>query len=74
MNDIAGPPHRWKIWLMTTLGIYPVITALAIATGPLLRGLPLPVRLAILIPTSVAIMQWLLLPFLHRTLRSWLLR
>jgi antibiotic biosynthesis monooxygenase (ABM) superfamily enzyme len=59
---------------MTTLGIYPVITALAIATEPLLHRLPLPVRLAILIPTSVAIMQWLLLPFLQQTLKSWLLR
>jgi hypothetical protein len=73
-SDTARLPHRWKIWLMTTLGIYPVITALTIATQPLLHRFPLPVRLAILIPTSVAIMQWLLLPFLHRTLKSWLLR
>ena len=72
---MTGPePKRWKLWLVTSAAIYPVITLLAVGTGPALHRLPLPARLALLIPATVAVMQWLLMPYLHRRLRAWLVR
>jgi antibiotic biosynthesis monooxygenase (ABM) superfamily enzyme len=68
----TAAPKRWKLWLITSAAIYPVITLLAAGTGPALHRLPLPARLALLIPTTVAIMQWILLPYLHRKLQHWL--
>ncbi|GAA1965217.1 hypothetical protein [Catenulispora subtropica] len=60
--------------MLTVCGIYPVITVLALATGPLLRSLPVPLRLAILIPVAVAAMVWLVMPRLTRRFGAWLVR
>jgi antibiotic biosynthesis monooxygenase (ABM) superfamily enzyme len=68
----AVAPKPWKLWLVTSAAIYPVITILATGTDPVLHRLPLPARLALLIPATVAIMQWVLLPYLHRKLHRWL--
>jgi antibiotic biosynthesis monooxygenase (ABM) superfamily enzyme len=68
----TATPKRWKLWLVTSAAIYPVITILATGADPVLHRLPLPARLALLIPATVAIMQWVLLPYLHRKLRRWL--
>jgi antibiotic biosynthesis monooxygenase (ABM) superfamily enzyme len=68
----TAAPKPWKLWLVTSAAIYPVITILATGTDPALHRLPLPARLALLIPATVAIMQWVLLPYLHRKLHRWL--
>lgn len=69
-----GRPARWKQWLPTVCGIYPIITLLALATRPLLGPLPVPLRLAILIPASVAAMVWVVMPYLTRRFGAWLTR
>jgi antibiotic biosynthesis monooxygenase (ABM) superfamily enzyme len=73
-TDATHSTVRWKTWLVTTAAIYPTVTLLSVATKPVQNHLPLPLRLAILIPTTIAITQWLLMPYLHRKLRSWLTR
>ncbi|MGF6889136.1 antibiotic biosynthesis monooxygenase (ABM) superfamily enzyme [Nocardia sp. GAS34] len=65
-------PARWKLWLLTVCGIYPIITALATLTGPLLSELPVPVRLAVLIPIAVAAMVWIVMPALTSHFHGWL--
>ena len=69
---IAAAPKPWKLWLVTSAAIYPVITILTTGTDSALHRLPLPARLALLIPATVAIMQWVLLPCLYRKLHRWL--
>ncbi|MFE3227574.1 hypothetical protein [Nocardia sp. NPDC059228] len=65
-------PARWKLWLLTVCGIYPVITVLATILGPVLASWPTPLRLALLIPISVAAMVWIVMPFLTRRFGGWL--
>jgi len=42
------PPPRWKMAVVTWLGVYPLITLLLLALGPLILGLPIPVVTLIL--------------------------
>lgn len=68
------PPTRWKMWLLLVGGIYPVITILETAADPLLRHLPTAAQFALVVPVMVAVMVWLIIPFLHRHFASWLTR
>ncbi|MFC9433502.1 hypothetical protein [Nocardia sp. NPDC057030] len=70
----APRPAKWKIWLLTMAGLYPLLTALVTVTGPLLGSLPAPVRLAGILPVAVAAMVWVIMPFLTRRFADWLSR
>ncbi|QLY28480.1 hypothetical protein [Nocardia huaxiensis] len=70
-NPTAHPP-KWKFYLLTLLGLYPMLTALVMLTAPLLNPLPTPLRLACILPIAVAAMVWLITPFLTRRFAGWL--
>ncbi|WP_327115681.1 hypothetical protein OHB12_02310 [Nocardia sp. NBC_01730] len=65
-------PPKWKFWLLTMAGLYPMLTVLVTITAPLLEPLPTPLRLACIIPVAVAAMVWVIMPFLTRCLAEWL--
>jgi hypothetical protein len=66
------PPPPYKMALVTWLTIFPLITLVVVALGPLLDGLPLVARLAITTAVTVPIMTWLVMPRVTRLLRRWL--
>jgi hypothetical protein len=66
------PPPPYKMALVTWLTIFPLITLVVVALGPLLDGLPLVARLAITTAVTVPIMTWLVMPRITRLLRGWL--
>jgi uncharacterized protein len=66
------PPPPYKMALVTWITIFPLITAIAALTGPLLEDLPLAVRLAITTALTVPIMTWVVMPRVTRLLRGWL--
>jgi antibiotic biosynthesis monooxygenase (ABM) superfamily enzyme len=66
------PPPPYKMALITWLTIFPLITAIVAITGPLLKELPLAVRLAITTALTVPIMTWVVMPRVTRLLRGWL--
>lgn len=70
----SADPAKWKMWLLTVVGIYPLLTILVTATGPLLEPLAPPLRLAIIVPIAVAAMVWVVMPFLTRRFAKWLTR
>ncbi|WP_433723241.1 hypothetical protein ACQP0C_23835 [Nocardia sp. CA-129566] len=70
----SAGPVKWKLWLLTVVGIYPLLTILVTATGPLLEPLAPPLRLAIIVPIAVAAMVWVVMPFLTRRCAGWLMR
>ncbi|WP_433206177.1 hypothetical protein ACQP1G_19405 [Nocardia sp. CA-107356] len=70
----SAGPVKWKLWLLTVIGIYPLITILVTATAPLLESLAPPLRLAIIVPIAVAAMVWVVMPFLTRRCAGWLMR
>lgn len=62
---VVRPPARWKMWLLSTGGIYPIIAGLTVLVGPLAE-LPAPARLAIIVPVLSAAMTWVVMPALSR--------
>ena len=67
-----NPPARWRTWLVTTVGIYPVLTVLSAVTGPLLAGLPAPLRFLLVTPVLTAAMTWVVMPALSRAFARFL--
>jgi antibiotic biosynthesis monooxygenase (ABM) superfamily enzyme len=68
----AAPPPPYKMALVTWITIFPLITAIVAVTGPLLKDLPLAVRLGITTALTVPLMTWVVMPRVTRLLRGWL--
>jgi uncharacterized protein len=67
-----GPPRRWKMALVTLLGVYPVSLLIGILLAPQLRKLPLPLNLFVVSALIVTCLTWLVMPVLTRWFRVWL--
>jgi antibiotic biosynthesis monooxygenase (ABM) superfamily enzyme len=66
------PPPPYRMALVTWIAIFPLITAIVAATGPLLEGLPWVLRLAITTALAIPLMTWVVMPRVTRLLRRWL--
>ena len=67
----AQPP-RWKVAVVTWLGICPTVYLVFLALWPWLGAWPLLPRVALMTLLVVAAMTWLMAPQLTRLLRPWL--
>lgn len=65
-------PPRWKVAVLTWVGIYPLITTLLWVLGPVLGGLPLPAVTLALTIVLVSLMTFVVMPALTRAFRGWL--
>jgi antibiotic biosynthesis monooxygenase (ABM) superfamily enzyme len=65
-------PQRYKIFLLTWLAIYPLITAILWLFGPFLSLFPLPVRTLILTGVLVYLMTYIVMPKLTKLFHRWL--
>lgn len=68
----AAPPPRWKVAVVTWLGIYPTVLLLFVTVAPWLADWPLALRTAVLTVLVVLLMTWIVAPTLTRWLRPWL--
>jgi len=66
------PPPRWKMAIITWIAVYPIITVLLLALGPILAGLPTPLTTLIVSVLLVTLMTFVLMPLLTRAFRPWL--
>jgi antibiotic biosynthesis monooxygenase (ABM) superfamily enzyme len=66
------PPPPYKMALLTWITIFPLITAIVLATGPLLDGVPVVPKLGITTAIAVPLMTWVVMPRVTRLLRGWL--
>lgn len=67
------PPPRYKMALLTWLGIFPLITGILGLLGPIfLNGLPLGLRTLILTAVLVALMTYVVMPRLSQLFAWWL--
>lgn len=66
------PPPRWKVAVVTWLGICPTVFLLFVLLGPLLAAWPLLPRVMLLTALVVLIMTWLVAPQLTQWLKPWL--
>lgn len=68
-----NPPARYKMAIVTWLAVYPTITLTVLVLEPLgLLAGPVPVRTLLLTVILVPLMVFVLVPWLTRLLRGWL--
>ena len=65
-------PPRWKIAVVTWLGIFPTVYLLFFVLGELLAPWPQVLRLMLLTVLVVGLMTWVVAPQLTRILKPWL--
>jgi antibiotic biosynthesis monooxygenase (ABM) superfamily enzyme len=68
----GGPPPRWKMAIVTLLGVYPVSLLIGFCVSPQLRKLPLVLNLFIVSALIVTCLTWLIMPRLARWFKPWL--
>lgn len=69
----SGPaPPRWKMALLTWLGVTPTVYLFALAVGALLPQMPAILQTSIVTAAAVAILSWLIMPPLVRLFDRWL--
>ncbi|MEU2034478.1 hypothetical protein [Nocardia amamiensis] len=73
-TETIAAPAKWKMWLLTVAGLYPLLIVLVAVTAPLLEPLPPALRLAAIVPLAVAAMVWIVMPSLTRRFAGWLAR
>lgn len=65
-------PPRWKVAVVTWLGIFPTVYLLFFSLGDMLAPWPLFARIMFLTVLVVAMMTWLVAPQLTRLFKPWL--
>lgn len=67
-----APPPRWKVAVVTWLGIFPTVYMLFFVLGDMLAPWPLLTRIMLLTVLVVGLMTWVVAPQLTRLLKPWL--
>lgn len=65
-------PPRWKVAIVTWLGIFPTVLLLFLTVAPLLADWPLVPRTMVITVLVVVLMTWVVAPRLTRWLAGWL--
>lgn len=71
-RGLGTSPPRWKMALLTFVGVYVVTLVLALVLGPRLRDWPLPLANAVFNLAVVALLTWAIMPALTGLVRPWL--
>ncbi len=66
------PPPRWKVAIVTWLGIFPTVLVLFTLLGDVLGTLPLVPRVMTLTGMVVLIMTWVVAPQMTKLMKPWL--
>lgn len=66
------PPPRWKMALVTLIGIYPPVVVLLALVVPRVEAWPLLARAAVIPLVLVPLLTYVIMPLLSRLLRYWL--
>jgi uncharacterized protein len=73
-GETLRPLPKWKMALVTLLGVYPTSLVLGMTVGPRVRGVAAPVAALVMSASMVVALTWLVMPFLTRLLHRWLHR
>jgi len=68
----AGRPPRWKMWLASFLGAYPLVVLFQWLVAAHVEKLPLLVRSAALPLVLLSLMTYVMMPVVTRVLAGWL--
>jgi uncharacterized protein len=67
-----NPPPRWKMAVATYLGVVPVIMGLSLTIGPVVRSWNFLLNNLVFNACVVALLTWVVMPFITRILHRWL--
>jgi antibiotic biosynthesis monooxygenase (ABM) superfamily enzyme len=70
----VGKPPRWKMWLASFLGAYPLVVLFQWLVAAHVEALPLLVRSAVLPLVLLSLMTYVMMPLVTRVLAGWLSR
>ena len=68
----VGKPPRWKMWLASFVGAYPLVVLFQWQLASHVEGLPLLVRSAVLPAVLLSLMTYVAMPVVTRVLGGWL--
>ena len=71
-REPGPPPKRWKMAVVTWLGVFPSVLVWSALLGPALGWMPWLAAAAVINAAVVATLTWLVMPWLIRLLHSWL--
>jgi len=66
------PLPKWKMALLTVLGVFPTSLFLGETVGRLTREWPLPLRALVFAVLMVVLLTWVVMPLLSRLFHPWL--
>lgn len=69
-----APPPKWRVAVVTWLGIFPTVLVLFLTVAPLLADWPLVPRTMLITALVVVLMTWVVAPRLTRWMAGWLHR
>lgn len=67
-------PPRWKMAIVTLMGVYPVSLVLNFTIGGLIAPLPAFIKSLIFAISMVGLLTWVVMPFLVKRMKGWLHR
>ena len=71
---VSTPPPRWRMTVVSWLGIFPTVASLLFFISPLLAPLPFLLRTAIFTVMVALLMSYIVMPRLTRWMAWWLRR
>lgn len=71
-SGVPVSPPRWKMALVTVLGVWPVSMLVSWLLTPLIGRLPLALRALLMAMGIVMLLTWVVMPVLVRILKPWL--
>jgi antibiotic biosynthesis monooxygenase (ABM) superfamily enzyme len=69
---VSKPPARWKMCLVSWLGIFPVVASLLFFLAPWIAHWPFLLRTAVITALVALLMPYVVMPRLTRLFSSWL--
>ncbi len=65
-------PPRWKMAIVTWLGVWPTVFVVSKLIGPMVKGLPSVAATGVVTLFVVIVLAWVVMPSLTKLFRSWL--
>lgn len=72
-NTVQRVPSRWRTFVLTLLGVYPLITAILYVVLPLARSWQIWQTTLLVAPVMVTIMIFWMIPFIQKNFSGFIL-
>ena len=72
--SIISHPPRWKMAIVTWMGVWPTVLLISLLISPHLLGLPMWIAIGIDTVLVVIALSWAVMPLLTKLMRPWLVK